>query len=336
MSNIREIASLANVSIATVSRVLNNDSTYKMKSATKDKVWKAVAQTGYKHTSKKSTSAYKKLESNIKIGCVLSVTKEKYKDPYFMSILSGIEKQCEEKGFSIAFLRTYYELADRNVLYDTFKESISGIILMETLEKDLYSYIRARVPVCVGVDTEHTDIDNIAYDHFGAAAKATEYLIDQGHSQIAFIGGSGPSGNILYSQRYCGYNISMRRAGLAIHDSFVCNCQWSEDICIQQVKELMSKPTRPTAIFCASDLMAIAALSGLYSMHISVPNEVAVVGLSNIELSQFSSPPLTTLSIPTEQMGIAAVDALERRLLGSTLMPQKTFFPAQLVKRVSG
>ena len=115
------------------------------------------------------------------------------------------------------------------------------------------------------------------------------------------------------------------------------DCLWDELICIEQVKAIMALPAdrRPTAIFCGSDLMAIAALSGLYSLHIQIPNEVAVIGLSDIELSQVSCPPLSTIHVPTVEIGVAAVAALERRLKGGEQLPQSIYLPTELVKRSS-
>ncbi|MEG1477788.1 MAG: substrate-binding domain-containing protein, partial [Oscillospiraceae bacterium] len=75
--------------------------------------------------------------------------------------------------------------------------------------------------------------------------------------------------------------------------------------------------------------------SALYSMHITVPQDVAVIGLSNIELSLYTSPPLTTLEIPARQIGIAAVDTIEKRINGSLLLPQKIFFPTVIIPRES-
>ena len=123
MSSIKDVAKMAGVSTATVSRVLNDDKTYKMTDATRLKVREAASTLAY--TLGKADPAVKP-----KIGCVLSVTKDKYSDPYFMSILSGIEEQLAAEGLSLTFLRTFFELEDDAVLADTFAGGITGVILM--------------------------------------------------------------------------------------------------------------------------------------------------------------------------------------------------------------
>jgi len=91
----------------------------------------------------------------------------------------------------------------------------------------------------------------------------------------------------------------------------------------------------PTAFFAASDLMAMAAMSGLYSLGINVPGEIAMMGLTNIEISKYSNPPLSTIEIPTREFGIVAVDLLLTRLKGYNLLPRKVILPTSLVVRSS-
>lgn len=335
MASIRDVAALAGVSIATVSRVLNNDATYKMKDETRNKVWEAVAQTGYRHKTALHPNDHVHASAERRIGCILSVTRDKYRDPYFMSIYAGLESRLTELGYSVAFLKTYLEIQDPEILQSTFSSPPAGIILMEQLNPKIYRYLRARIPVCIGIDTQHPDIDNVGYDHLEAGLRITNHLIEKGHKDIAFIGGSILGKNSVRSRRYIGFVAAMQLAGLKVRPEWVLDCQWDEVLCIEMVKKLMEQPERPTAICAASDLMAMAALSALYSIGISVPDQVAVIGLSNIKLSQFSSPPLTTYSVPTKEIGRIAVDLLDRRLNGSTLPPCRVYLPLTKVVRAS-
>ncbi|BFH60533.1 LacI family DNA-binding transcriptional regulator [Paenibacillus azoreducens] len=339
MSTIRDVAKLANVSTATVSRVLNNDTKYKITDETRERVWQAVTQLNYKISSspkrKVSTKDHSKSKSHIKIGCVLSVTKDKYNDPYFMSILSGVEERLLSAGYNLDFIRTGIELNNNKILFNTFSEPITGLILMESLNNETYEYIRKQVPYIVGIDTEREDIDNVGYDHYHVASMAVNHLIEKGHTHIGYIGGGGLRGNLKGSRRYQGYYATMHAAGLTVNPDWVMDCMWDETVCIEQINHLCQAKNLPTAFFVGSDLMAMAALNGLYNNDISVPNEVAVIGLSNIEVSKYSNPPLSTIDVPTKEIGMVAVDNLIDRINGNQLLPKKVILPTRLVVRSS-
>lgn len=337
MSTIRDVAKLANVSTATVSRILNQDTRYKITEETKARVLAAVKELDYRLQPR--TSRLKAAEHQdpacVKIGCILSVTKKKYNDPYFMTILSSAEEQLRSKGYSISFIRTGNELNDRNLLVSTFEDDVSALILMETLNEEIYNYIRSRVPCIVGIDTRRNDIDNVAYDHHQVAIQATEYLISLGHRSIGYIGGSGESHNILQSHRYQGYFLTMQSANLSVNPHWVIDCEWDEELCAEKIRELCGRGDLPSAFFVGSDLMAIAAMNALADHHISIPEQVAIVGMSDIDMSRFTTPPLTTLQVPKEQIGIIAANLLIERINGSRLLPQKVTLPSTLIERSS-
>lgn len=337
MSSIRDVAKLANVSTATVSRVINNDTKYKITEATRSRVWDAVKALDYtlpakppKHKQDEAGSP-----SQFKVGVVLSVTKKKYNDPYFMSILAGIEKRLQEKGSVISFIKTGAELHDRANLISAFQEPVSGMILMETLNGELFDYVQSHVPYIVGIDTLRQDIDNVGYDHYQAAVIATRHLIAQGHTKIGFIGGIDDPQDFMTSRRYQGYYIAMTAAGLTVENKWVLNCDWDEDICAEQVDAICKSGDIPTAFFASSDLMAIVALNILYKNKLSIPNDVAVIGISNIDIGKYTNPPLTTVHIPTEDIGIVAADMLLARMKGYDLPPQKILLPISLLPRNS-
>lgn len=331
MSTLNDIAKLAKVSIASVSRALNNDTTYKMRTSTYKRIMDAANQLDYK----KNTITNSNTDRSLKIGCILSITKDKYMDPYYMSILSGVETRLSELGFELAFLRTEFDFVSNTTLITTFNENISGIILIKTLNDTTYNYIKERVPHIVGIDTVRDDIDNIGYDHYDISTKAVKYLIKKGHTKIGFIGGSGSDNNISNSRRYRGYLAEIYASELTVNSNWVKDCKWDDTICMQQIKDICKLDDKPTAIFVASDLMAMAALSSLYEIGIKVPQEMSIIGLSNIELSKYSNPPLTTIEIPTKEIGIAAVDALFSRIEKDSLHPKNIFLPSTLVSRSS-
>ncbi|MDL1163578.1 substrate-binding domain-containing protein, partial [Yersinia pestis] len=122
---------------------------------------------------------------------------------------------------------------------------------------------------------------------------------------------------------------------MSVNPDWVIDCMWDEAVCIEKINHLCKTKNSPTAFFAGSDLMAMAALNGLYNNGISVPNEVAVIGLSNIEVSKYSNPPLSTIDVPTKEIGMVAVDNLIDRMNGNHLLPKKVILPTRLVVRSS-
>lgn len=226
-----------------------------------------------------------------RIGCILSVTKDKYRDPYFMSIYAGVEARPMEKGYSIAFLKTYYEVQEPETLRAILEAPPAGIILMEQLPSlSFYRSLRARIPACVGIDTRTPDIDIVGYDHFDAGMHLANHLIKKGHQKIAFWAAASSGRRGRRAAATSDLVMAMYIASLPDCPEWVLDCQWDEISALIWLKaDGAARP--PTAICAASDLMAMAALSALYSIGIRVPEQVAVIGLSNIQLSQFSSPP---------------------------------------------
>lgn len=337
MSTIRDVAKLANVSTATVSRIINNDTKYKITDATRDRVLDAIRTLNYKlpENPPKHKKAPAVKQGPFRIGCVLSVTKKKYNDPYFMSIFSGIERKLHEHGCDIAFIKTGAELRNSTNLSSIFQQPVDGMILMETLNRELFDYIRSQVPHIVGIDTLQQGIDNVGYDHYQAAVMATQYLIERGHTKIGFIGGSGESDQIINSRRYQGYFITMTAAGLPVEEKWTINCEWDEDICAKHVDAICQSGDYPTAFFVSSDLMAIVAINRLFHNGLSVPSDVAVTGISNIDMAKYTTPPLTTINIPTEEIGVVAADLLLARMSGNQLLPQTVLLPIDLLIRES-
>ncbi len=339
MSTIRDVAALAGVSAATVSRVLNHDTKYKMTNETIERVWKAVAELGYKaptspngqmrHVHKPEVSG----SDSHKFGCILNVQGGKYNDPYYLSILSGFEDAVMKKGYEISFIRTNAELDNPKVLYNTFQDPVSGVIIMNTLEPSTFEYLKKQTPYIVGIDTDHSDIDNVAYDHYGAAFMAIRHLMGQGYKRIGFIGGF--KDKILESRRYQGYYAALHCYGLEYNPEWILASNWDEDYCDLIIRNAYKKKVLPDAYFVASDLMAISVLRTLFDLGVSVPDEVAVIGLSNIEISKYSNPPLSTIALPIRDMGRVAAGLLFDRLSGDDTPSKVVTLSAEVLKRSS-
>ncbi len=338
MSNIRDVAALAGFSPATVSRVINHDKTYKITDETREKVWKAVAELNYKarSASGQQFKAVKKQgrgAQSYNFGCILNVQGGKYADPYYLAVLSGFEEVIQEQGHGISFVHTNEEFNNKNIMYNAFDEPPTGLIIMNSVADDIFSFISRKTPYIVGVDTGHTSIDNVAYDHYLCAHLAVEHLKDQGYKRIGFIGGF--QDNIVGSGRFQGYYAALYQFGLPYDPKWVLPSNWSDDYCVKMVKEAHSRGELPDAYFVASDLMAIATLRALYDLGVSVPDECAVMGVSNIEISRYSNPPLSTVAIPIKDMGRVAARTLLDRIAGDESPKKVITLGLEVLKRSS-
>ena len=338
MSTIRDVAALANVSAATVSRVLNHDTKYKMTDETIERVWKAVAELNYKapsssgeqvRPSKKSADS----KAAHKFGCILNVQGGKYNDPYYLTILSGFENKIMEKGYDVSFIRTNEELEDPQILYKTFDDPVSGLIIMNTLTDETFNYIKKQTPYIVGIDTAHSEIDNVAYDHYAAAFMAVEHLYERGYREIGFVGGDEE--DMKKSRRFNGYYAALHSLDLEYRPEWVLASGWDEGTCDAKIRKAHSAGKLPRAFFVASDTMAIGALHTFYDLGLSVPDDIAVIGLSNIEISKYSNPPLTTIALPIHEMGQVAANLLLGRIAGDDLPTRVVTLGATLLQRAS-
>ena len=335
MASIRDVARLAQVSPATVSRVLNNNQTYKMTEETRRNVLRAAAELGYQALVKKQAPAPAAGAWELSVGCLLATTRGKYSDPYYLSILSGIEAELKRAGGVVSLLQTEQELDDSAVLDRVLNAGLDGLVMMRPLSAPLFQLLRSRILHIVGIDTGHMPIDNIEYDHWRVSRMAVEYLYGKGHRQIGFIGGSAGDAPLTRSRRYRSYLEVMAELGLEVKPEWVLNCAWDDKLCMKLVENAHRTRGLPTAFYAASDLMAMAALRTFYQLGISVPGQVAVIGMSNIEMSQYANPPLTTIDVPAEQMGVVAARTLVSRIRGDDTLPKRILLPSELIERDS-
>ena len=336
MANIRDVARRANVSPATVSRILNDNRLYKTTDSTRERVLRAVTELGYQAPVKKRPGTSADPESAVfSVGVLLATTRGKYSDPYYLSILSGIETELSKLGGTVSVIQTEQELEDQAVLNRLLGAGLSGLVMMRPLSEPLFEQLRSLIPHIVGIDTGHMPIDNVEYDHLRVSRIAVEYLYKKGHRKIGYIGGSVGGAPMKRSRRFRSYLETMSDLGLEVRPEWVLNCEWDDRKCISLVEKTYREHGLPTAFYAASDLMAMAALRALYNLGLRVPEQVAVIGMSNIEMSQYANPPLTTIDVPTLEMGITAARVIAARIRGDKTLPKRILLPSRLIERDS-
>ncbi|WP_040718974.1 LacI family DNA-binding transcriptional regulator [Paenibacillus daejeonensis] len=334
MARLKDIAAQVGVSISTVSRVLKHDSTRSVSEETRKRIWETAERLGYK-----VTRAEKRRDASpaVRIGCVVAAPQNKYNNPYFSVILEGIEQALNASGLRLEFIHSIDSPTDIPSLQTLVKEhQIDGMIVVERIDAGAYRWIKQHVRAVVGVDLSDPDIPVVTYDREAAAREAVHYLIGQGHRRIGYLGGSELNDPFRQEKRFLGYQRAMSEAGLPLQDHWILDVKWDVALSYELTKQAFEHGGDvPTAIFAASDMMAIAAMRAAAERGLRIPEDMAFVGVDNIEISEFTSPPLTTIHVPKLEMGRYAVKLLLDYLDRQYTLPVRMTIPYQMVYRHS-
>lgn len=342
MPTLKDIAQLVGVSISTVSRVINDDSSRHVSVETRDKVWRVAREIGYvpnesaRRLVRKNNSAEKEMSKAV--ACILAVPQNKYNHPYFSPILAGIEDQLGELGYSLVRSFSAEEMQRLSDVQQYFmNHKLDGVIVVENIKKECYEFVKRMVPHVVGIDISDVTIPVVSYDRINASRHAVQHLIEQGHQRIGFIGGPGLTGNMEQEKRFRGYRYALIEADLEWNWRWIANTGWNVDQSYESMKEIIQLPTaeRPTAMFAASDMMAISAMKAVAESRLSIPGDMAFASIDNIDVSQYTIPPLTTVHIPKFEMGQLAARTLVDTISGKMLIPYKMVVPFRLIVRES-
>lgn len=334
MPTLKDIATRVGVSISTVSRVLADEANRTVNNETKQKIWNTARDLGYpiKGASPETSPVSRG------IGCIVSTMQDRHYHPYFSVIFDGIEKELSRNGYRIAFTHTQEDLKKPEILRQITEDNwVEGIIVIEGIENKLYQYMKSHIRHIVGIDLSDPSIPTISYDRVEASRIAVKHLIDQGHRDIMFIGGTGLSGEFEREKRYRGYRLALEQAGLAVSPQHVLNAEWEPSNAYQLVLEYVDKhhDQLPTAIFAASDIMAMAAMRAISEKGYRTPQDFAIVGFDDNEPSRYTVPPLSTIHIPTFEIGIVAAKTILQCIQSPYPLPIKILLPFEPIFRQS-
>lgn len=332
-ASIKDVARIARVSIATVSRCINDPE--RVSAPTRKRVEDAIRQTGYSPNTLAQSFRRGKTK-------VIMVVLPSVGDPFFTEVMSGIREVATEKGYSLLINETQFNTMTADEIGAmVVSRQADGIVLLASVSPFgtdvLSSKNNRRLPVVVGceiVSLETTGYPSVHIDNQAAAREMTDFLIGQGHKRIAFI--HGQEASLLTKDREDGYRASMSAAGLDIEEGWIAGGNLNIQDTIEATHRLLGHPNRPTAIFCANDEMAMGCLHAIKSAGLNVPRDVSVVGFDDIRYAEILDPPLTTVYQPARQIGERVIYRLFREIEeGRSVRTEPEIVPHKLVIRES-
>lgn len=328
MSTMQEVAKKAGVSKATVSRVLSGKGY--VSEATKDQVYKAIEEAGYRPNLLARNLATNKSQC---IGLV--VTNTLYNGSYFSELLSKAAQKLEEHGRQLILVDGKHsaeeEQAAIQFLLDLRCDAIiiyPRFLSIDVMD-DIIDHYKQPIMVVNRRLRKHQS-HCICCDHKGASFKATQYLIARGHRDIAFITGSLDSPTAL--ERLSGYKEALTQQGIALRDDLIINGKWTPNSGASAIERLLNGGITFSAVLASNDEMAIGAIKQLNQAGIAVPQNVSVIGFDNIPTAPYLLPALSSVKDPVSDMMNEVIDRLISMLDGGYLSKDNIFTSDLLVR----
>ncbi|PLR99271.1 LacI family DNA-binding transcriptional regulator [Bacillus sp. T33-2] len=312
MANIQQVALRAGVSVATVSRVLNNVSSVSPK--TRLKVESAIKELNYAPSMLGKN--LRNSESRLLLVLIPSIS-----NPFYTGIINGIENVAIMNDYSILLCETDSNPQRENIYFNMVKNKLAdGIISMDpAVNKQKLNELAENhsIILCSEYDEDGT-IPYVTIDSELAAYHAVKHLIKLGHTEIALINSDE---KFLYArQRRSGYEKALKEFALPIRCEWIYNTEHLDfENGVHAMRKLLQLKEKPSAIFAVSDTLAIGALKEINAVGLKVPDDIAVVGFDKISFSNMTNPTLTTVAQPMYKMGTTAANMLINSIKGNTV-----------------
>lgn len=329
MVTLSEIAKAVGVSSATVSRVLNFDATLSVTAETRRAIMEKAEALNYE------TPRRRKKNLERQIGKIILVhflnPDQELVDPYYVGLRLGVERRCQRHGIEIAKLYSNDQPLNAAVLRKAF-----GVIVVGPYRESGLEWLSSNSKQLVFADfcPDSDEFDCVQNDLVHATRKLLDALAAMDYRRIAFIGWAESRGTGPYDEVRCRTYVQWsKRHG--VFDQKLCLTAHNSEVCGYELAlKLLKRSKRPDVIVTASDNMAVGVYRALHERGIEIGKEIAVTSFNDISVAQFLHPPLSTIRLPSEEIGETAVDLLLERGQGRTIGKQVTL-ASQLIWRGS-
>jgi len=322
MSNIREVAEIAGVSVATVSRALATPE--KVSAESIKKVQDAIKAVGYRPNL--LARNFRAAKSFTVVVLVPDIT-----NPFFSQVIQSIEDRAQQCGYAVLLGDTRESSKHEQDYVDRVETRLADGVIQ--LRPQSMSASRQKIPWVNACGCEGTPGPSIRVDNIEASKTIVDHLVALGHRRIGVI--SGRRDNPHSIDRLQGYKKSLEQAGLPFCAELVMEGDftlWSGQGAASRFFDLAQMPT---AICCMNDEMALGAIQTIKSRGLRVPDDISVTGFDDIHYAKYWDPALTTIAQPAEEIGTAAMDLLLRIMDGEDLADLEVLLPTQFMIRQS-
>ena len=325
------VAQRAGVSRATVSRVVNGSTT--VAATIRDAVNRAVDELGYVPNQAARSLVTQRTDS---IALILPETANRVfsDDLFFPAIIRGVGMELEAADKQLVLMMTGSEAGHHRVERYAVSGHVDGVMFASIHGDDPLPGALARrgIPVvCSGRPmSAEPAVPYVDVDHAGGVAAAVRHLVAAGRRRIATI--AGPQDMVAGIERLAGYRSSLASAGLP---ELVAAGDFTRESGVGAMRDLLDRDPSLDAVFAASDLMAHGALQALRAAGRRVPEDVAVIGFDDFEISRYSDPPLTTVRQPITESGRTMARQMLKLIVGEEDVPASVILPTELVLRAS-
>jgi LacI family repressor for deo operon, udp, cdd, tsx, nupC, and nupG len=327
LSNIREVARLAGVSVATVSRTLKSPE--RVLAETRDKVNAAVEKAGYRPNLMAVQFRSRKTGNLVILVPAIANT-------FFARVISGAQRAAQAAGYRLLLCDTQgQESIERQFAELVYAYQADGVIQLRAFDPFDQSSVSGAMPPIVNVcevirQGRHP---TISLDNQAAAKAMTEHLLELGHRRIGLI--KGPKSSPLTRDRVAGYEEALRHAQIPLDNALVSHGDFTLNAGYLGASAMLKLNPRPTALFCENDEMAIGALRRIKEEGLRVPQDISLAGFDDIPMAAYCDPALTTISQPAEAFGEKAVEMLIALMDGKPVTDRHLVLPFELTVRES-
>ncbi|MDZ7672487.1 MAG: LacI family DNA-binding transcriptional regulator [Halanaerobiales bacterium] len=332
MTTIKDIAKIADVSTTTVSRVINNYPD--VSDETRKKINEIIQDKNYRPNSVARSLSTSKSNS---IGVFFTDHfNSGLHHPFFREVIYGMEKALGNKGYDIVYFTNRHWGEKFSYIEKCEDRNVDGVALMGVLEDDpnIKKLRESNIPsVFVDVDITGNFSSYVISNNIKGSKKAIQYLYELGHRKIGMLMGIDTSKTS--QERLKGYKQALKSLNIPYNKDWVFDGKYSEKGGYNATMNMLKLKSRPTAIFCQSDGMAIGAMQAIEESGLKVPDDFSIIGFDDIEASRYVKPSLTTIAQNKEKMGSSVSELLIKMIEEKKQNIDPIKLPVKLIKRES-